>query len=89
VEGQKAAVYAPDDLLVQKLRWYSAGQSEVQFRDCVNLVLVDSMRPTPLIDWDYVEDWATRLGPGVQRAWTTVKETVRTANQAPQEDTPE
>src|SRR5207244_3099730 len=27
VEGQRAAVYAPDDLLVQKLRWYSAGES--------------------------------------------------------------
>jgi len=51
LEGLYAYVYAPDDLLVQKLRWYAASDSERQFRDCLNLVTTDLKRPTPLIDW--------------------------------------
>jgi hypothetical protein len=73
------AVYAPDDLLVQKLRWYAASGSERQFRDCLNLVTTDLKRPAPLIDWGYVEDWAERLGPDVQQAWMKVKAAVNGA----------
>jgi hypothetical protein len=73
LQGLPASVYAPDDLLVQKLRWYAASGSERQFRDCLNLALTDLKRPSPLIHWDYVEDWATQLGPQVQQAWETVK----------------
>jgi hypothetical protein len=82
VEGQRAAVYAPDDLLVQKLRWYAASQSERQFRDCLNLVLTDLKRPMPLIAWDYIENWVAQLGPAVQQAWSAVKAAVNATNQA-------
>lgn len=74
--GTSGAVYAPDDLLVQKLRWYAASDSERQFRDCLNLVTTDLKRPTSLIDWGYVEGWAERLGPDVQQAWARVKAAV-------------
>lgn len=73
VEGQWAFVYAPDDLLVQKLRWHAISQSERQLRDCFNLVLSDLKRTVSLIGWDYVDDWADQLGPMVQQTWTTVK----------------
>lgn len=76
LEGLRAAVYAPDDLLVQKLRWYAAGESERQFRDCLNLALTDLERPEPMIAWEYVDGWADRLGPTIQRAWARVKEAV-------------
>ncbi len=73
LEGQLAAVYAPDDLLVQKLRWYVAGESERQFRDCLNLLLTDRARPQPLIAGEYIDSWAQQLGPAVQHAWATVQ----------------
>src|SRR3954470_3049114 len=54
LEGLSATVYAPDDLLVQKLRWYAASGSERQFRDCLNLLLTDFLRAKPLINNEYV-----------------------------------
>ncbi|HMA34746.1 MAG TPA: hypothetical protein VKY74_09745 [Chloroflexia bacterium] len=82
LEGQTAAVYAPDDLLVQKLRWYALGESERQFRDCLNLLLTDLWRPTPLIDGAYIEGWAAQLGPAVRRAWATLQAAVAQARAA-------
>ena len=76
LQGLWAYVCAPDDLLVQKLRWYAASDSERQFRDCLSLVLTDLNRPTRLIDWDYIEEWANELGPNVQQAWAKVKAAV-------------
>lgn len=76
LEDLPAAVYTPADLLVQKLRWYVASQSERQFRDCLNLVLTDLKRPTRLISWNYVQDWASRLGTSVEQAWALVKSAV-------------
>jgi len=73
LEGQHATVYTPADLLVQKLRWYALGESERQFRDCLNLVLSDLRRPTPQIAWAEIDRWAVQLGPPVQRAWQTVR----------------
>jgi hypothetical protein len=70
----QAYVCAPDDLLVQKLRWHASSGSERQLRDCLNLLLTDLKRPTPMIEWDYVEDWVAQLGPEVQHAWEVVKE---------------
>lgn len=70
----QAYVFAPDDLLIQKLRWYVATGSERQFRDCLSLLLTDLKRPTPRIEWDYVDNWVTQLGPQVQHACEVVKE---------------
>jgi hypothetical protein len=76
VAGVKAYVCTPEDLLVQKLRWYVLSESERQFRDCMNLMLSDLKRPIPLISLDYVENWAIQLGPEVQAAWEQVKAAV-------------
>lgn len=46
-----------EDLLLAKLEW-SDGTSELQLRDCRNLVVVN--RGT--IDWSYVDLWSHRLG---------------------------
>jgi hypothetical protein len=75
--GLQAVVYAPDDLLIQKLRWYADSDSERQFRDCANLLVVDLQRPTPLIDWNYIEEWARQLGPNVQQAWVRVRDAAK------------
>jgi hypothetical protein len=74
MEGVRAIVYAPGDLLIQKLRWYAASDSERQFRDSLSLLHADRTRSRPLIDWDYIEHWAKRLGPKVQQAWTRVRD---------------
>lgn len=86
LEGLVAVVYAPDDLLVQKLRWYAASNSERQLQDCLNLVLTDLQRQTPLISWDYVEDWTNRLGAEVYQAWRAVKTLAMKANKLPSEE---
>jgi hypothetical protein len=75
----KAYACAPDDLLVQKLRWYVATGSERQFRDCLNLLLTDLKRSTPMIEWDYVKNWVAQLGSEVQQAWEVVKEATEEA----------
>jgi hypothetical protein len=79
VEGVRGSVSSPDDLLIQKLRWYVASSSERQFRDCLNLLLTDLKRPTPMIAWDYVDGWTARLGPEVQRAWEVLREAAEEA----------
>lgn len=46
-----------EDLVIAKLAW-SEGTSELQLRDCRNLVRVNETR----IDWDYLERWADAEG---------------------------
>lgn len=46
-----------EDLVIAKLAW-SEGTSELQLRDCRNLVRVNAMA----IDWDYLERWADAEG---------------------------
>ncbi len=52
-----------EDLLIAKLEW-SEGTSELQLRDCRNLVVVNRS----LIDWPYVERFARTLGSA--HCWT-------------------
>jgi hypothetical protein len=46
-----------EDLLLAKLEW-SAGTSELQLRDCRNLIALNRKN----IDWPYVVRWAAALG---------------------------
>jgi len=80
--GLCAAVCAPEDLLIQKLEWYTLGQSQSQFQDCLNLVLADQERAVPQIDWARVDNWTRRLGPAIHQAWQLLKAAVA-ATQAP------
>lgn len=79
-EGLRAAVYAPDDLLVQKLRWHAASESELQLRDCVNLLVTDLRRNKRLISEDYIEQWTEQLGAEVAEAWSRVKAAANASN---------
>src|SRR6476659_1555564 len=85
-DGLKAAVYAPDDLLVQKLRWYAATDSQVQFRDCINLLITDYKRNERLISEDYVDNWAEQLGQDVVDGWSRVKATIDLSNMKQNKD---
>ena len=51
------SVISLEDLILAKLEW-SGGTSELQLRDCRNLVAVNSNE----IDWPYLERWAAALG---------------------------
>lgn len=46
-----------EDLLLAKLEW-SGGTSELQLRDCRNLIVLNR----GVIDWPYAERWAAVLG---------------------------
>jgi hypothetical protein len=50
-------VISLEDLILAKLDW-SDGTSELQLRDCRNLIALN--RQT--IDWSYLERWATAIG---------------------------
>ncbi len=50
-------VIALEDLVIAKLGW-SEGTSELQLRDCRNLVRLNETR----IDWDYLGSWARAEG---------------------------
>jgi hypothetical protein len=52
--------YAPEDILLQKLRWFRAGNemSDRQWRDVLGILLVQA----DALDWPYLRDRAERLG---------------------------
>lgn len=78
LENKAAMVSTPQDLLIQKLRWWQLGgrQSERQFRDCVNLLLADLSRSSQQIDWAEVDRLAEQLGPDVFAAWQLIWDAV-------------
>ncbi len=55
--GKVVWIASLEDLILAKLAW-SSGTSELQLRDCRNLMVVN--RQT--IDWKYLERWAASLG---------------------------
>jgi hypothetical protein len=50
-------VVSLEDLILAKLEW-SSGVSELQLRDCRNLVVANG----DTLDWPYLERWAKELG---------------------------
>ena len=55
VLGVSALVASPEDVVLAKLRWRRETRSEVQWRDCVEIVAINE------IDVDYVRRWAVAL----------------------------
>jgi hypothetical protein len=51
-------VQTPEDLILSKLRWGQASQSEKQFRDVVGVF--DIWRPK--LDVDYLKKWGDEIG---------------------------
>ena len=60
IDGAHLYVYAPEDILLQKLRWYRLGDgvSERQWRDVLTLIRVQHGR----LDLDYARETAAELG---------------------------
>ncbi len=61
--GQAATIAAPEDVILNKLRWYSISPSDRQLQDSAGILAVSG----DLIDRDYVSEWAKRLG--VSELW--------------------
>jgi hypothetical protein len=60
VDGRQLFVHPPEDILLQKLRWYRIGGdvSERQWRDVLGIVRVQG----PLLDLEYLRAHAPALG---------------------------
>lgn len=52
-------IIAPEDLVLAKMQWAKAGESELQLRDVRNLVA-----SVPELDMKYLSRWARELGVG-------------------------
>jgi len=71
--GLRASVVSTEDLLLQKLEWYTLGGSERQLADCLNLLRAARERNPAEIDWRAVDAWTQRSGPAMQQAWERLK----------------
>jgi hypothetical protein len=60
--GGELYVYTPEDILLQKLRWFRLGRevSERQWRDILGIIIVQA----DALDREYVETGAAQLGVG-------------------------
>jgi hypothetical protein len=54
--GVETWVATPEDVVLAKLRWRLESRSEVQWRDCVEIVAVNP------VDVGYLHSWASQLG---------------------------
>jgi len=62
-EGISLAVVSPEDIVIAKLRWAKAGESELQIRDVAAVLRSQAGN----LDIGYVEKWVHRLG--LQEQW--------------------
>ncbi|MEX0777162.1 MAG: DUF6036 family nucleotidyltransferase [Phycisphaeraceae bacterium] len=56
--GRKRFVQSPEDVIVQKLRWYKALKRRKDLDDLHQVILAQNDR----LDWDYIHKWTERLG---------------------------
>ena len=56
VFGVASWISTPEDVILSKLRWRPESRSEVQWRDCVEIVAVQQL------DRTYLDRWAPELG---------------------------
>ena len=63
-------VHAPDDLILNKVHYYSLSQQTKHIRDIASILLFSAKE----IDWDYFDSWLQRLH--LQPAWDEVKQEV-------------
>lgn len=57
VEGLKLAVVSPEDIVIAKLLWAKAGESERQIEDAATVLRVQASE----LDVAYIESWVRRL----------------------------
>jgi len=56
--GAETYLYAPEDVIVYKLKYYLSGRMDKHLRDIAAMLMVQG----DLFDFDYLEQWATRVG---------------------------
>ena len=86
--GVTAWVVSPEDLLLQKLEWYTLGQSERQFRDCLALLRAARGGSQTEINPATIEEWAQRLGPPMEQAWALLQAALRETEEGAPEGLP-
>lgn len=67
VDGIKLSIVSPEDIVIAKLLWAKAGESELQLRDAATVVRLQSTT----LDVRYVEKWVRRLG--LEQQWASVR----------------
>ena len=62
----QASFAAPEDVIVKKMEYFKAGESEKHLRDITGMLKVSGEE----IDREYISDWAERLG--LKEIWETI-----------------
>ena len=69
IDGLKVSISAPEDTILQKLRWAKdMGGSEKQMNDVRRVYQLQR----PILDQTYMGEWAQKLD--VQDLWDTIKQ---------------
>ena len=68
-EGLSLSVVSPEDIVVAKLLWAKAGESELQIRDVATVLRFQAGR----LNVAYIEKWVYRLG--LEEQWRKVRTT--------------
>ena len=66
--GAETYLYAPEDVIIYKLKYYLSGRIDKHLRDIAAMLMVQG----DLLDFDYLERWATRIGAA--ELWHTLLE---------------
>lgn len=67
MEGLELSVVSPEDIVLAKLLWAKAGESERQIDDAATVVRLQGAK----LDLAYVEKWVRKLG--VDRQWASAR----------------
>jgi len=58
IDGQKVSFISPEDLILNKLKWYKESNSSLQLDDVKSIFKISGEK----LDKKYLEKWAERLG---------------------------
>ncbi len=56
--GAETYLYAPEDVIIYKLKYYLSGRMDKHLRDIAAMLVVQG----DALDFDYLEQWAARIG---------------------------
>ncbi len=69
-ESYEANFAAPEDVIIKKMEYYKAGESEKHLRDITGILKISKNE----IDWTYITEWAQRLD--LIEIWDAVRKRV-------------
>lgn len=74
IDGIKAFVATPEDVILSKMAWYKEGGSDKHLRDITGILKVSGQS----LNLDYINDWAKQLD--VEDVWAAVVRRIETSN---------